>query len=187
MAQDIMFNRVFCARANGQIVEDIVIDGLNYGIDNFNQHTSQKTSRLQSTIGTRLDFEQGTDAVYCGMHIDITGNIRGKDYSILFAGERNQLTLFSGLCTLKVQYGIRIRNSYLARRRGKNGEPLYFDQPVMLLGFELGPMTGDWRTANETITELIAKNAMRILDKGSDLFWRHCDKHSNEAGYRQLY
>lgn len=129
---------------------------------------------IESTIGTALDKEQGTDFVCDNiMHLDVTTNISQKDNLIY---KHHIQTPYYAACGQNFCMNIRRGNNY----RGRFNE---FDKPVVVLGIDISPR--EFHANEDAIMENLNTHAKDIIDQAYDLYFTY-DTIESQKGKRPL-
>ena len=117
---------------------------------------------LLSTGGTKLDYEEGTDALLWGVPVDFTYHFNGKDYTdeLLNPGE-----WFILPCEIPVKLGVRTGNTHHD-----------FDKPVLVVGLSCD--REELISKMDSAIRQFVYFANQIFELAFDRYWEWCDAHN---------
>ena len=150
----------YSAKRTGYIVEDKFYDCLKSALckrEFYRTHDKDKAKEnaeklLKRYTGSKLDREQGTDAVYDDkIRIDFTTNFSNKDHVV---NTRSTGITVYGMHNLLM--GIRTGNNYGPNKYTK------FEKPVVVLGVNMTP--GEFKRHDDIITDNLTFQGEKILD-----------------------
>lgn len=161
----------YSVKRTGYIVEDKFFECLKsalcqlefYSTHDKNKAKENAEQRLKRYTGSKLDKEQGTDAIYDNkVRIDFTINFNNKDHMV--NTKDTGLTVYNHHNLL---IGIRTGNNYGADNYTK------FEKPVVVLGVNMTP--GEFKKHDDIITSNLTFHGTKILN----LALEHYEKYKN--------